>query len=69
MAQAELGPVCLYSGDIAYGQFVPSNLKEGTEALFKACLCHKHKSLKDLNRQVSYKFLTLECIYSKTSKI
>ena len=52
MAQAELGPVSLYTREIEYGQFVPTNLKKGTETLFNACLCHKHKSLKDLNRHV-----------------
>ncbi|KAI6658602.1 Cdc42-like protein [Oopsacas minuta] len=51
MAQAELGPVHLYTGEIEYRQFVPSNLKEGTESLFQACIKHKHKSIKYLNRQ------------------
>lgn len=52
MAQTEMGPPHLYEREVSYVEVIPDNLKEGSETLFVACVRHKHKLIKELNRQV-----------------
>ena len=56
IAQADIGSPHLYNKEIGYGEFVPDNLKEGSDTLFVACVRHKHKQIKELNRQVVVPF-------------
>ena len=51
-----MGSPHLYDREIEYGQFLPDNLKEGSGDLLTACVRHRHRQIRELNRQVVVPF-------------